>query len=59
MEEVILKTEGIVKTYNGNRVLNDLSMTINRGDIYGFVGAKEDDTSIFFEEYEELNGKPL
>ena len=38
MEEVILKTEGIVKTYNGNRVLNDLSMTINRGDIYGFVG---------------------
>ena len=38
MEEVILKAEGIVKTYNGNRVLDDLSMTINRGDIYGFVG---------------------
>ena len=38
MEEVILKTEGIVKSYNGYRVLDDLSMTINRGDIYGFVG---------------------
>ena len=38
MEDVIIKTEGIVKSYNGFRVLDDLSMTINRGDIYGFVG---------------------
>ena len=37
MEE-ILKVEHLTKQYHKNVVLNDVSMTINRGDIYGFVG---------------------
>lgn len=36
--ETILKTNGIVKKYGNNTVLNNINMTINRGDIYGFIG---------------------
>ena len=36
--ETILKTNGIVKKYGGNTILNGINMTINRGDIYGFIG---------------------
>jgi ABC-2 type transport system ATP-binding protein len=34
----VLKTENIVKKYLGKTVLNKISMTINKGDIYGFIG---------------------
>lgn len=34
----ILKTNALVKKYGQNIVLNNINMTINRGDIYGFVG---------------------
>lgn len=35
---VILKTSHITKTYNHKPVVNDLSITIHQGDIYGFIG---------------------
>ena len=38
MSECVLKTNGIVKIYNGQKVLNEVNMTVNKGDIYGFVG---------------------
>ena len=34
----VLEVENASKSYKGNRVLTDVSMTINKGDIYGFVG---------------------
>ncbi|MGM9857915.1 MAG: ATP-binding cassette domain-containing protein [Bacilli bacterium] len=34
----ILEVKDIFKSYNGNKVLNGISMSINKGDIYGFVG---------------------
>ncbi len=37
MEE-ILKTENLVKTYYRKNVVNGINMTINKGDIYGFIG---------------------
>ena len=36
--ESILKTTNIVKKYGNNTVLNKINMTINKGDIYGFIG---------------------
>ena len=36
--ETILKTNGVSKHYGQQRVLDNVSLTINRGDIYGFVG---------------------
>ena len=36
--ESVLKTNSIVKKYGNNTVLNGISMNINRGDIYGFIG---------------------
>ena len=36
--DFVLKTNGIVKKYGSNTVLKDINMTINRGDIYGFIG---------------------
>ena len=36
--EVILKTCGIRKSYKNKTVLDGVDITINRGDIYGFVG---------------------
>ncbi|MBR7111315.1 MAG: ATP-binding cassette domain-containing protein [Clostridia bacterium] len=36
--EYVLRTEGLTKSYRGNRVLNGVTMNIRRGDIYGFVG---------------------
>ena len=38
MEEYILKTISLNKSYNGKDVLNNLNMTIKRGDIYGLIG---------------------
>lgn len=36
--ETVLKTNGIVKKYGNNTVLNGINMNINKGDIYGFIG---------------------
>ncbi len=36
--DVILKTTNLTKKYNHTPVVNKVSMTINRGDIYGFIG---------------------
>ncbi len=36
--ESVLKTNSIIKKYGNNTVLNGISMTINKGDIYGFIG---------------------
>ncbi|MCR5231138.1 MAG: ATP-binding cassette domain-containing protein, partial [Acholeplasmatales bacterium] len=38
MSECVLKTSGLVKIYSGQKVLNEVDMTVNKGDIYGFVG---------------------
>ena len=35
---VILKTYNLCKRYKNQMALSDVNMTINRGDIYGFVG---------------------
>ena len=37
--EAILTAKNIDKYYGDKKVLNNVSMNINRGDIYGFIGA--------------------
>ena len=37
MEE-ILKVEGVYKNFGPFKILKDVNMTVNKGDIYGFVG---------------------
>ena len=34
----LLKMEGITKEYFGNRVLTDISLDVNRGEVVGLVG---------------------
>ena len=34
----IIEVEKLQKTFHGNEVLRDLSLTVGRGDIYGFLG---------------------
>jgi ABC-2 type transport system ATP-binding protein len=36
--DIVLKTYGLSKKYDGALVLNDVNMTVYKGDIYGFVG---------------------
>ena len=36
--ETVLKTNGVIKKYGANTILNGINMTINKGDIYGFIG---------------------
>ena len=38
MQEII-KVEGICKSYNGKQVLKDLCITVEKGEIYGILGA--------------------
>ncbi len=38
MMNLALKTEGISKKYGKQEVVSNVSITLNRGDIYGFVG---------------------
>lgn len=38
MEESLLYTEQLSKIYGNKQVLNDINMTIYKGDIYGFIG---------------------
>lgn len=33
----VLKAKDIVKTYNNRKVLDNVNMTISKGDIYGFI----------------------
>lgn len=37
MEEVLV-TRGLTKVYRGKRVVNGVNMSVERGDIYGFIG---------------------
>ena len=37
-DEFVLTTDNIVKVYRGHKVLDNVSMHIKKGDIYGFVG---------------------
>lgn len=37
MKEMI-RTDGLTKEYDGKTILNDVSLTVNRGEIYGFLG---------------------
>ncbi len=36
--EELLRTEGLVKTYNKRRVVNQINITVNRGEIVGLLG---------------------
>lgn len=36
--EYVLKTEHLTKRYKTKKVVNDVSMSIHKGDIYGFIG---------------------
>ena len=38
MKEIVLKTTKLSKTYGSQVAVNNVSMTIRRGDIYGFIG---------------------
>lgn len=38
MSNIILKTNNISKQYGAQKVLDNVSLSINKGDIYGFVG---------------------
>lgn len=38
MTELILQTEALTKTYRGRTVVDSLSLTVKRGDIFGFLG---------------------
>ena len=38
MEATVLRTEGLTKCYRSRAVVNDLNLTVRRGDVYGFVG---------------------
>lgn len=38
MKEIVLKTTKLSKTYGSQVAVNNVSMTIQRGDIYGFIG---------------------
>lgn len=34
----MIRTDGLTKEYDGKTILNDVSLTVNRGEIYGFLG---------------------
>ncbi|MDR3315506.1 MAG: ATP-binding cassette domain-containing protein [Coriobacteriales bacterium] len=38
MSEIILKTTGLTKTYGQQHAVNQVNMTVHRGDVYGLVG---------------------
>ena len=39
MDEIVIKAEGLTKSYGGRRVVDNVNMSVRRGDIYGFIGA--------------------
>lgn len=36
--ETVIKTTGLTKRYGAKMAVNEMNMTVNRGDIYGFIG---------------------
>jgi ABC-type multidrug transport system ATPase subunit len=38
MSEVVLQTQGLTKRFRGRTAVNNLSLHVERGDIYGFLG---------------------
>lgn len=42
MKEVVLKTNNLTKQYNKNVVLDNVNITIKKGDIYGLIGRNGD-----------------
>lgn len=36
--ETVLRTEHLTKVFGNKTAVNDVSMTIEKGDIYGFIG---------------------
>lgn len=38
MKNIVLRTHKLCKKYGGEFAVNNVSMTINKGDIYGFIG---------------------
>lgn len=38
MNEVVLKTQNITKRYSGKVAVDNISMTIRKGDVYGLIG---------------------
>lgn len=38
MKDIVLKTHKLCKKYGSEFAVNNISMTINKGDIYGFIG---------------------
>jgi len=38
MNNTIVRLDNLVKTYNGRDAVNHVSLTVNKGDIYGFLG---------------------
>ena len=38
MEEYVLRTYGLTKKYGNKIVLNNVNLSIRKGDIYGFIG---------------------
>ena len=38
MQDFVLQTQGLCKSYKNHNVLNNVCMNIKRGEIYGFVG---------------------
>lgn len=37
-KEAVIELNGISMTFNGKKVLDDINLKVNKGDIYGFVG---------------------
>jgi ABC-2 type transport system ATP-binding protein len=37
--QAVIKTSGVTKVYSGKAAVKDVSMTIYKGDIYGFIGS--------------------
>lgn len=38
MGEAVIRTNNLTKEYRNNKVVNKVSVTINKGEIYGFIG---------------------
>lgn len=41
MKDIILQTQSLTKQYGHRTVVDQVSMTIYEGDIYGFIGKTE------------------
>ena len=39
MNEIVIRAEGLTKIYGQKRAVDEVSMTVYRGDIYGFIGS--------------------